>query len=87
MLRQIKRGKFDVHLEHRKLESTVNRLVMGLLASALFVGSAQLWSLQVPPTVGGFSIPGALGCALAVALGFRLLHAIKKSGDIMERRQ
>ncbi len=85
ILRQIKRGKFDVHLEHRRMESTVNRLVMGLLASALFIGSAQLWSLKVPPIIGGFSIPGALGCAVAVTLSFRLLHAIKKSGDIFEK--
>ena len=59
ILGQIKRGRFDVHLEHRRLESTVNRLVMGLLTSALFVGSAQLWSNAVPPLVHGVSLPGA----------------------------
>ena len=85
ILRQIKRGRFDVHLEHRRLESTANRLVMGLLTAALFIGSAQLWSREVPPLVHGVSLPGAAGCAVAVGLGFRLLRAIKRSGDIVER--
>jgi ubiquinone biosynthesis protein len=84
-LGQIKRGRFDVYLEHRRLESTVNRLVMGLLAAALFVGSAQLWSREVPPLVHGVSLPGAAGCAIAVGMGFRLLRAIKRSGNIVER--
>ena len=85
ILGQIKRGRFDVHLEHRRLGSTVNRLVLGLLASALFVGSAQLWSRGVPPLIHGVSLPGAAGCAVAVGLGFRLLRAIKRSGDIVDR--
>ena len=85
ILGQIKRGRFDVHLELRRLESTVNRLVMGLLAAALFVGSAQLWSREVPPLVHGVSLPGAAGCAIGVGLGFRLLRAIKRSGDIIDR--
>ena len=35
---RLRRGKFDVHLEHRRLDSIVNRLVMGVLTAALFVG-------------------------------------------------
>jgi ubiquinone biosynthesis protein len=42
-------GKFDVHLDHRGLGPSVNRLVLCLLASALFVGSSFLLSDQVPP--------------------------------------
>lgn len=34
ILTQIKRGRFDVHLEHRRLEQTVNRLVLGILTAA-----------------------------------------------------
>jgi ubiquinone biosynthesis protein len=82
IITQIKRGRFDVHLEHRRLEQTVNRLVLGILSAALFMGSAQLWSSAVPPLLGGYSIPGALGCLAGVFLGFRLLRAIKRSGDI-----
>jgi ubiquinone biosynthesis protein len=82
IINQIKRGRFDVYLEHRRLEQTVNRLVMGVLSAALFMGSAQLWSSEVPPLLAGYSIPGALGCLTSAFLGFRLLRAIKRSGDI-----
>jgi ubiquinone biosynthesis protein len=83
---QIKRGRFDVHLEHRRLEQTVNRLVLGILAAALFMGSAQLWSREVQPLVFGVSVPGALGCAGAVVLGIRLLKAIRSTGNLETKR-
>jgi len=82
IITQIKRGRFDVHLEHRRLEQTVNRLVLGILSAALFMGSAMLWSTAVPPLLAGYSVPGAFGCSAGVFLGFRLLRAIKRSGDI-----
>jgi len=86
ILTQIKRGRFDVHLEHRRLEQTVNRLVLGILSAALFMGSAQLWSREVPPLVSGVSVPGAAGCGAAVLLGFRLLKAIRSTGNLETRR-
>lgn len=86
ILDRVKRGTFDVHPEHRRLETTVNRLVLGILAAALFVGSAQLWSRAAPPLVAGVSLFGALGYALAAFLGCRLLAAIKKSGDIRPKK-
>ena len=39
ILERIKEGSFDVHLDHRRLDSIVNRLVLGILAAALFMGS------------------------------------------------
>ena len=49
ILEQVQDGKFDVHLDHRGLGPSVNRLVLGMLASALFVGSSFLLSYKVPP--------------------------------------
>lgn len=86
ILDRIKNGSFDVHLDHRRLDSIVNRLVMGILSAALFVGSASLWSRAVPPLVHGVSLPGVLGCAVAVWLGFNLIRAVKRSGDLGGRR-
>ncbi len=79
ILDRVKRGTFDVHLDLRRLEPTVNRLVMGILTAALFIGSAQLWSRAAPPLVGGISIFGALGVGLAAFMGFRLVLAVRKS--------
>ena len=44
ILEQMQGGRFDIHLDHRGLEPSVNRLVLGMLASSLFVGSALLLS-------------------------------------------
>jgi ubiquinone biosynthesis protein len=38
ILQQVETGKFDVHLDHRGLEPSVNRLVLGMMTSALFLG-------------------------------------------------
>ena len=76
LFEKIQKGTFDVHLEHRRLEFFVNRLAMGLIASALFLGSAILWSNQVPPVVGGYSVAGVFGCAVSLVLGGRLVKKI-----------
>lgn len=53
ILDQVQAGKFDVHLDHRGLGPSVNRLVLGMLSSALFVGSSMMLSAQTPPLLGG----------------------------------
>ncbi len=82
ILQQIQSGKFDVHLDHRGLEPSVNRLVLGLLSSSLFVGSAMLLRGDIGPIVHGIPLPGALGLLLSFALGLRLLWAVRKSGNL-----
>jgi ubiquinone biosynthesis protein len=82
IVNRMRRGSFDVHLEHRRLDSIVNRLVLGVLSAALFVGSANLWSNNVKPLIAETSVPGAIGSAVAVYLGFHLIRAINKSGSI-----
>ncbi len=98
ILEQVQSGKFDVHLDHRGLEPSVNRLVLGMLTSALFLGSALLLSRDVPPLIQdvplirwiplikGASLPGVLGVAVSFAMGFRVWRAINKSGRL-DRRQ
>ena len=49
-------------------------------------GSTQLWSRAAPPVIAGVSVFGALGYVLATFLGYRLLIAIKRSGDIGLKR-
>ncbi len=84
ILQQIQNGQFDVHLDHRGLEPSVNRLVLGMLASALFLGSSLMLTRSIWP-VHGVSIPGVVGCATSLAVGLRLLRAISKSGRLDRR--
>jgi ubiquinone biosynthesis protein len=79
IIEQMQSGKFDVHLDHRGLEPSVNRLVLGMLASALFLGSALLLSRDVPPLMFGISALGLAGCVVSVALGVRLWRSIRKA--------
>ncbi|GAA5509741.1 AarF/ABC1/UbiB kinase family protein [Novipirellula caenicola] len=84
ILHNFKRGKFDVHLQHRRLEPIVNRLVLGILTAALFMGSASLCSSLVPPLLFGISVPGLIGCAVAVVMGYGITRSIRRSHRIGE---
>jgi ubiquinone biosynthesis protein len=88
LLEQVQSGKFDVHLDHRGLEPSVNRLVYGMLTSALFLGSALLLSRNVPPVMNlqpifhNTSVFGFLGSVMSLAMGYRVYRAINKSGHL-----
>jgi ubiquinone biosynthesis protein len=85
ILQQVDAGKFDVHLDHRGLEPSVNRLVLGMMTSALFLGSSLLLAQDVW-LFHGISVPGVLGIGLSIFLGWRLLRAIGKSGRLERRK-
>lgn len=92
ILEQIRTGKFDVHLDHRGLGPSVNRLVLAMMASSLFLGSALLLSQNIAPVLifpeGTYfglervSILGLGGCTVSILVGLRLLRAIGKSGHL-----
>jgi ubiquinone biosynthesis protein len=82
VLQQVQGGKFVVHLDHKGLEPSVNRLVFGMLTSALFLGSALIWSVKAPPLLWDVSIIGVVGCLASLGLGIRLLWAIRQSGRL-----
>ena len=97
ILEQVQSGKFDVHLDHRGLGPSVNRLVLGMLASALFMGSSLMLAHQVPPLLPNIpyltqwmglekiSVLGLSGCSLSLLVGLRLLRAIGKSGHLDQK--
>ncbi len=82
LLERFRDGTLTVHLDHRHLDPIVNRLVIGVIAAALFLGSSELWSREAPPLLGGVSVFGSLGYAASLYIIWRLLRAIRKSGDI-----
>lgn len=76
LLKQVQDGQFEVHLEHRRLEPAVNRLVMGMVVSAMFLGSSMLLSNKVPPLIYGHSVLGSVIFIISGALGLRLIWKI-----------
>ncbi len=91
ILEQVQRGKFDIHLDHRRLGPTVNRLVVGMITSSLFMGSSLMLSYKVPPLwlagqgpwgIHDLSLLGLTGCIVSILMGFRLMWAIRRSGNL-----
>ncbi len=86
-----RKGELRVHLEHQRLGPSVNRLVLGLISSALFLGSSLLLSQEVPPLLfpestflglTRISIFGLAGCLLSLLEMLRLMWAIRQSGAL-----
>ena len=91
ILEQVQTGRFDIHLDHRRLGPTVNRLVLGLMTSALFLGSSLMLSYKVAPLmfpspglwgIEDLSMLGVMGCTTSFLMGMRLFWAIRKSGNL-----
>jgi len=94
ILEQVQTGRFDIHLDHRRLGPTVNRLVLGLMTSALFLGSSLMLSYKVSPLMfpdPGFwgirdlSMLGVMGSLVSILMGMRLFWAIRKSGNLDQK--
>ena len=83
---RFRQGTLDIHLQHHRLNATVNRLVYGLLTGALVIGATTLWSREIAPLWFGLSLPGTVCAALALVLGVRLLRAIEKVGGLGKKK-
>jgi ubiquinone biosynthesis protein len=79
MMQRMRTGSFSVHLDHRRLDPVVNRLVLGVLTASVFLGSSLLWSARAAPVAGDVSLVGAAGYLLALVMGVGLLRAIWRS--------
>lgn len=90
IMQLIQEGRLDVHLAHKGLSPSANRLVMGMLISSVFMGSSLLLSYKVPPllfTAGWWglkdlSLLGLIGYAFSLLAGLRLIRAIQLSGNL-----
>jgi ubiquinone biosynthesis protein len=63
-----------------EMDRSTNRLSLGLIVSALIVGSALIGLSEKGPLLWGFPAFGILGFLLAGVLGFGLAIAILRSG-------
>ena len=83
ILEAVRSGDLDVPVRLDILDRSVNRLVYGILAAALFSGASNLWARGTPPlTKRGMSIPGAACTVASAVLAVRALHAIRRSGGV-----
>lgn len=96
LLDQARRGQLSVHMNHHRLGASVNRLVLGLIASALFLGSALMLSMSVPPLIflepthfglHRISILGLCGAVASILMMLRLYIAINRSGHLSGRNE
>ena len=87
LLQRARQGTLDIHLQHRGLDATVNRLIYGVLTAALVLASSQLWSREIPPLIWGQSLPGVACAAGAAVLAVRLLRAIEGFGGLGRREE
>jgi ubiquinone biosynthesis protein len=91
LLRQARRGEVRMTLEHQRLGPTVNRMVLGLMASAVFLGSSLLLAMEVPPllfqersvmALQNLSLIGLIGITGSMTVMMWLLLAINRSGHL-----
>ena len=91
MMQMFRRGEARLTLEHQRLSPSVNRLVLGVMASSVFVGSSLMLAQKVPPLLGidfhffrmdPISLFGLLGVMGSIAVMLWLLLAIARSGHL-----
>ncbi|MBX3422912.1 MAG: AarF/ABC1/UbiB kinase family protein [Pirellulaceae bacterium] len=90
IMQLVQEGRLDVHLAHKGLSPSTNRLVMGMLVSSVFMGSSLLLSFKVPPLLFSgdwwglqdLSLLGLIGYAFSMLAGLRLIRAIQLSGNL-----
>ncbi|OYP37135.1 ABC1 kinase family protein [Rhodopirellula sp. MGV] len=91
MMQMVRRGEARLTLEHQRMGPSVNRLVLGLMASSVFVGSSLMMSQRVPPMLQinlyfmqlePISLFGLLGIIGSIAVMLWLLLAIAQSGHL-----
>ncbi len=82
ILIRFRKGSIQVNLNHQGLESISKLLVLGILASSLFISSALLWTAKAPPLYREISLFGGLGFLIAVVLViFIIAHLMKSKKD------
>jgi ubiquinone biosynthesis protein len=91
LLKQARRGELRMNLEHRRLSPSINRMVLGWMASAVFLGSSLMLAMKVPPLLfhqqaflgtTDLSLLGVIGIVASVVVMLRLLFAINRSGHL-----
>ena len=88
---QFRRGDVSVRLNHQRLGPSINRLVLGVMSSSVFLGSAIMLATGVPPVLFAgspdhplhrISVLGLAGVVGSLTVMMRLILAINRSGQL-----
>jgi ubiquinone biosynthesis protein len=82
VLGRLREGSFRLQLDHGHLDAVINRLTLGIFVAALVLAASALWTSDAPPRLWGVSLLGLVGYLLAGYFGWRLLRAMRRSGDL-----
>ncbi len=91
LLQQARRGEAKLILEHQRIGPTMNRMVLGLMTSAVFLGSSLMLANKVPPLlfpeeavlgIRELSLLGLIGVFGSISVMLWLLIAINRSGHL-----
>lgn len=82
IIERFRKETLEIHMEHRGMERSANRLTFGILTAAIFMGSSMVLSAGIPPLVFGFSLLGVIGYIVSLVMGLRILWAIMVSGRL-----
>ncbi|WP_285163804.1 ABC1 kinase family protein [Shewanella goraebulensis] len=86
LTQKITNDHFNINLNHRNLDTIINRLVYGVLSGAIFLGGCMVLSSKVPPLYEGVSIIGFGITAIGSWLAAKLLLAVWRSGDLSNKK-
>jgi len=87
VVQRLRRSGFRIELDLKRLEDfgrqldrSANRVTVGLITSALIVGTSIAMTIDTGPTIFGLPILGLLGFGTSFAIGLMLLWSIVRSG-------
>lgn len=84
----LRRGEIGVRVDLSGLEPSINRVVMGILVAAIFLGSSLLMAMEVRPLIfDSISLPGLIGYVIGLYFALRVLLAIQRSGQLADKRK
>jgi ubiquinone biosynthesis protein len=95
LISQTRRGEISLTLQHRRLSPSINRLVLGVMSSAVFLGSSVMMASSVRPLLftanpasplHNVSLLGLVGLFSSISVMLWLLIAINRSGHLTRSR-
>ena len=86
IVKKMEQGKLRIGFEHRNLgglqqtlEKIFSRLTMGIILSAMIIGSSLILTAGIPPVFHGYPLLGLTGYLIAALLGFWVIFDILRN--------